>query len=713
MSSPTHRFRRASAVASLAALAGLGPACGTEPDAPDRAAARAPLNVVLITLDTTRADALGCYGQPLPASPHLDRLAAEGLRFDQVVTSAPSTLPSHATILTGKQPYAHGARSNSGYVLSETNLTLAEVLRRHGYATGAEIAAQVIGSRTQLDQGFDHYRDLDAFDVLRKSVPLMTPTGLESVELPERGAEDITRRGLEFLRAHREGPFFLWLHYFDPHWAYAAPPVFAERLPRSPYHAEILYADYHVSRIAAEIVRLGLRERTLVVVTSDHGEGLGEHDESTHAYFVWDSTMRVPLILWGADVVPTGRVVTPLVRTVDIAPTILDLLDLPPLEGVQGVSLRPLIEGTEADLGLTGYGESLETLKTFGTAILRFVREGDWKYVHKVSPQLFDVRKDPRELDDRASAHPETLARLQSRLRELIAAAPLRPEDAEVPLDAETLEQLAALGYVGASPAPKLGDELAELALRGPDPALLTDEIQAVAEAYGHLKSKHYERAAASFRALRAAHPESPALIFGLILALNHLERDEEAIPLLRRGIELDPGFRDFYVILAALLEDRGDVEEAEGLLRTAMELDPCGLHPRVRLSNLLAGEGRYDDQLDLLRSSIDTCRDPNRTAFRNEYAYALATARDDRVRNGAEALRIATEVVDADGAAHPSFLDTLAAAYAEVGDFGQAVETSRRAIALLRNREVSDDVIESFERNLAEYEAGRPVREP
>ena len=713
MTSPTHRVRSASGIVLLAGVVGLGPGCGTESQRPDPAGAGAPLNVVLITLDTTRADALGCYGQPLPASPNLDQLATEGLRFDQVVSSAPSTLPSHATILTGKQPYAHGARSNSGYVLSEGNLTLAEVLRGHGYATGAEVAAQVIGSRTQLDQGFDHYRDLDAFDVVRKSVRVMTPTGPESVELPERSGEDITRRGLEFLRAQRGGPFFLWLHYFDPHRGYAPPPVFGEQLPQSPYHAEILYTDYNVGRIASEIVRLGLRERTLLVVTSDHGEGLGEHDETTHTFYVWDTTIRVPLIFWGADRVPTGRVVTSLVRTVDIAPTILDLLELPPLGGVQGVSLRPLMEGHRADLGLTGYGESIETLKTFGTAIVRFVREGDWKYVHKVSPQLFDVRKDPRELENLASAHPETLARLQSRLRELIAEAPLRPEDAEVPLDSETLEQLAALGYVGASPAPELGDEAAELELQGPDPALLTDEIQAVAEAYGYLKSKHYQLAADIFRELQAAHPESPALIYGLILALNHLERDEEAIPLLRRGIEIDPRFRDFYIMLADKLENRGEGEEAEGLLRTAMEIDPCGLNSRVHLSNLLAREGRYDDQVALLRSSIETCRDPNRTAFRNEYAYALATARDDRVRNGAEALRIATEVVDADGAAHPSFLDTLAAAYAEVGEFARAVETSRRAIALLRNREVSDDVIESFERNLAEYEAGRPVREP
>jgi choline-sulfatase len=710
---PAQPIRRALAIGPLIGLLGaLGLACGCDRERPEPGA-DAPLNVVLVTMDTTRADALGCYGQALPSSPHLDGLAAEGVRFAQVVTSSPSTLPSHATILTGKQPYAHGARSNSAYVVAESNLTLAEVFRQHGYSTGAEIAAQVIGSRTHLDQGFDHYRDLDDFDIERKTVPTGDPDRPDRLELPERPAEDITRRGIEFLRAHRDRPFFLWLHYYDPHRWHFPPERFLRRIPDSPYHAEILYVDDGIGRIASEITRLGMRGRTLLLVTADHGEGNGEHGEETHSYFVYDTTMRVPLILWGADLLPRGRVVQPLVRTVDIAPTLVDLAGLPPLPDVQGVSLRPLLAAGAPDPMLTGYGESIEHLVTFGTSILRFVRQGRWKYIHKVHPELFDVVDDPGELHDLAGQHPETVERLRARLRELVAAAPPRAEGAEVVMDEERLAQLAALGYVGSTGAPEIGDEVAALAVEGTDPASLTREIQQVAEAYGYMKSERFEEAVAILRPLREAYPQSTVLIYALISSLNRLERYDEAIPLLHEAIRLDPDFPNFYLLLAGMNEERGNVAEAETLTRTALGLDPCGIAPRVRYANLLGSQQRFTEQLAVLQEGIEQCEKASATAFRNDYAYLRATCADERIRDGAEALRIAREVAAVGGAAHPSYLDTLAAAYAEVGDFANAVEASRRAIALLRNRDVSDESIEPFARNLALYEAGQPVREP
>jgi arylsulfatase A-like enzyme/Flp pilus assembly protein TadD len=669
----------------------------------------APLNVVLVTIDTMRADALGSYGQMLPSTPNLDRLAADGVRFDQVVTSAPSTLPSHATILTGRQPYVHGARSNSGYVLAHENVTLAEALGSNGYATGAEVAAQVIGERTQLDQGFDFYRDLESFDIVRKSIA--TPgEDAESKDLPEREASDITRRGIEFLRTHRNRKFFLWLHYFDPHRSWTPPASFRRMLPGQPYLAEVLYVDYHIGKLASEISRLGLRRRTLVIVTSDHGEGLGEHDEDTHSYFVYDTTMRVPLIFWGADEIPRGRVVESLVRTVDIAPTIVDLAGLPPLHDVQGRSLRPLLDGSASDLGLVGYGESVESFTTFRTAILRFVREGRWKYIHKVDPQLFDVQADPGELRDVAPGNPEVVERLRSTLHDMVAQAPAKPGGAEVAMDAEALAQLIALGYVGAGSAPDIPNELAALDLAGDDPATKSAEVRQFARAYGLIRTQRYEEAAAIFRSLWVSHLESSVLLYGLIRALDPLERDDEVIPLMRRAIELDPGFVDFYLQLAVKTQDQGNVEEAESLLRRAVELDPCGVKPRILLSNLLGTQRRYAEQLRLLEEGIDSCQDTR--SFRNDYAYILASCPDDRLRDGERAVGMAEQAVAESQRGAPALLDTLAAAYAEVGRFDRAVEVSREAIALLERREMPEEVIATFHARLEGYEQGRPARE-
>jgi tetratricopeptide (TPR) repeat protein len=239
-----------------------------------------------------------------------------------------------------------------------------------------------------------------------------------------------------------------------------------------------------------------------------------------------------------------------------------------------------------------------------------------------------------------------------------------------------------------------------------------TEAMRRFATAHGHLSAKQYERAEAIFRPLWEAHPDSTPLIHGLIDVLNQLERYDEAIPLLRRAIELDPGFQSFYLLLAALTEKQGNAAEAEALLRTAMEMDPCGLKPRIRLANLMASERRYAEQLAILDAGIQQCGGSTATGFRNDYAYVLASCPEERFRDGPRALRMALEAVAEGKGAHPSYLDTLAAAYAEVGQFAKAVETSRRAIALLQSREMPEEVVASFRNNLERYEAGRPVRE-
>ena len=280
------RFERSiTAGLLLAAIAALA-ACGGERETPPRepageaalrpeptkdgaaAAVEHGWNVLLITLDTVRPDALGAYGQGRGATPHIDRMAAEGVVFDAAVSSSPNTLPSHASIFTGKHPFTHGARSNLGYVLSPEQETLAERLAAAGYRTAAEVAAMVMREETRIAQGFESVRDPNGADVELKTVHR---PGHDPIEFPIRVARDIGRRGSEFIRAHRERPFFLWLHFFDAHEPRRPPEPFATTFRDDPYLAEVAYQDAQIGKLRETIEQLGLRRRTLVIVTADHG----------------------------------------------------------------------------------------------------------------------------------------------------------------------------------------------------------------------------------------------------------------------------------------------------------------------------------------------------------------------------------------------------------------------------------------------------------
>ncbi len=693
---------------------------GEDPATEPEARAVTPTHVVLITLDTTRADALGVYGQPSPTTPHIDRMSGEGLRFAQVMSSAPSTFPSHATILTGKFPYAHGVRSNSGYVLPTSNETLPEVLSNHGFATAAEIAAPVIGSQTGLDQGFAVYRDTVSPDVELKVVAMVSnkdaqaaTTSQNVVHLEERMATDITNRGIDFIEAHRNEKTFLWLHYFDPHRFYAAPPEFRARIP-DPYLAEVSYVDSEIGRLLDTIRRLELEPDTLVVLTADHGEGRGQHDEDNHAFFVYDTTMRVPLVMWGSSVIRRGSLVDSLVRTADIAPTILDLLGLPPLEGIQGQSLAPLITGSSKDLGLTGYGESAEFL-AFGSSMIRSVREGQWKYIHKLQPELYDVVTDPGEESNLAPSRPEVVERLRSRMAELIGAGDAGSGGADVPLDAEMRERLQGLGYAATTPSLELKDSLSNLNLVGTDPSEHVADIRLLSHALGAKKQHRYDKAAVRFGSLwRKFHAGS----FGLFQADALIQQGqfEEAVALLEEIVALFPDESQYLVALGDALMKAGRNDEARTRLVAALESTACDSQARALLAHLSFVERNYRAQHEILRVGAEEC--PKSLNLWNNYAYALATCPEASQRNGEEALRLALAVTEGEGGERSGHVDTLAAAHAELGNFAAATAASKRSIELESARAAGRAPpetahLEALNAHLEVFTAGRPLRDP
>lgn len=430
-------------------------------------------NVLLITLDTTRADALSCYGAPAGRTPHLDALATRGVRFERALSASALTPSSHATILTGRWPFAHGVRvmvADGGYALGEGTPTLAEVLGARGYRTAAVQSAFPVSAHFGLDRGFDHVDGLDA-DLAR------TPSGdgiTWDVRRGQRRSDETTERARAFLRG-ADDPFFLWVHYWDPHDPSLLPPAgFLERQGvtspgKNPetYAAEVAYMDAQIGALLRELERQGLEGSTLVCVIADHGEGLDD-GVARHGWYghriAYEEQLHVPLLLAGPGV-PRGRVVGGLARSVDVLPTLLDYADVPAPGRVDGASLRSSVEGG-APPERVAYAEAVNLFDLNAhvlvsrrprSRLVHVAADERWKLLYRpVAPEeseLFDTRDDPGETRDRYATEPEVVERL---LGELAASRPwvLEPfahTDGEV--SAAALEILEALGYTGGADA--------------------------------------------------------------------------------------------------------------------------------------------------------------------------------------------------------------------------------------------------------------------
>jgi arylsulfatase A-like enzyme len=645
---------------------------------------RKPPNLILITLDTLRADALGIYGSGRGASPELDRLGGDGVVFERAITSAAETLPSHATLFTGLHPFEHGVRSNAGFTLDEEQETLAERLRDAGYVTAAEIAAPVLQERTRIAQGFAHRRDSQSKDVEHLVVRYRDIA--EPIEKTVRTGADITRHGLAFIERYSRSPFFLWLHYFDTHDPYYPPEPFRGRYPGEPYFEEVASVDAQIGRVVRQIEKLGLRERTLVVITADHGEGLGDHGEQSHAFFVYDTTMRVPLIAWGLDL-PRGRRVEGLARTVDIVPTTLELLGQPIPVDLRGRSLAPrmIASPTESTAAgeVLGYGEATSLLRTFGIAPIRFVQRGPWKYIHKSSPELYDTVRDPAESMNRIDDEPEIAAGLHAELEAMLREADAR-RGASTPagdaLTPEAARELEALGYVFAGEFVSVESEASSLVLEGDDPNTRIADVATIAIAKGHIEAGHFEEGLRAMHELAERERDNPYVQNVKLAGLLGLGRHEEAIPLLRAHVERTPANTIAWLDLATSQWALGRRDQALDTLRLGLAELSCAERLHVQSRKWLREATRYAELVDTLGDGADAC--PESVSLHNDLAWALATLPDPALRDGPRAVRNAQTALDLLGQRDPSVLDTLAAAHAETGNFGEANRVIEEAIS-------------------------------
>lgn len=485
---------------SLAALAG----CGGRTRA-DR--------VVLITLDTTRADHLGCYGYQNGATPNVDRLAAESTLFEEADSPVPVTLPSHASMFTGLYPAQHGVRYNGSFRLEPSARTLAEILKERGWATTAVPASFAVAKRFGLDQGFDDYQDLFA-ESDGHSLP---PTA-------ERTADDVATRGLRWIAAPRSTPGFLWLHFYDPHHAYRPPFPFSDRFRDRPYDGEIAFMDQEVGRVLDALrADPSAWRRTLVIVAGDHGEGLYEHGEKMHGTLAYQSTLRVPLLI-KAPGASRGRRVADPVSLVDLLPTILDYAGIEPLRDISGVSLEPSVRGrTIAPRSL--HFEALAGALNYGWSSLEGIRRGSWKLISGVDPELYDLASDPRETSDRGASEETREEDLQQELDETLAGWKAgQPEASAMPrLDAEALERLASLGYVG------VGGTSARRA--GADPKSLVHLEIEILNVQNGVLDRRWDEVIRSGEFVLRSDPKNRLVLFYMARAHFEAGRPKDALP--------------------------------------------------------------------------------------------------------------------------------------------------------------------------------------
>jgi arylsulfatase A-like enzyme len=546
-------------------------------------------NALLIVVDTLRADRLECYGYRNVKTPVMNRLAEEGVLFQQAISQVPLTLPSHCSILTGLSPRSTGVRDQAGFSLANERTTLAELFKASGYETAAFISASVLNSAGGLAQGFDVYSDLT------------NVTGKSTEGETERRGDVVVTEALQWMLASGRKPFFVWIHLFEPHTPYSPPEPYKGQYAASPYDGEVAYVDSLLGNLFSTLDERKLEQKTTVLLTSDHGESLGEHGEQAHGFFLYDATLRIPLILKDPSFSLRNRVVTDQVRSIDIAPTLIELFGLSKPAQIEGQSLVSLARGERESSPRTAFSETYFPFYHFEWSPLRSLRTLNFKYIEAPKPELFDLSHDPTENQNVLGAKAEVARSLAEQLKRESANLPASPAAAPGAIRATTGANLRSLGYVGAARSANKSADFSKL----PDPK---DKIALYNLLEEALHDAEKGRTGESNRKLLLILRQDPRIVDAhLNLGVNQAQRGEnaKAIQSFKRVLDLDDRNVVATYNLALCYAKLKRWKEAEEGFKAALLLAPEDAQPQLDLGRVYLLQGDLDAAARTLKSLV------------------------------------------------------------------------------------------------------------
>jgi arylsulfatase A-like enzyme/Tfp pilus assembly protein PilF len=635
-------------------LAFLAPSCAKVAEPQDLSDS----NLLLITIDTLRSDRLGAYGDRHAATPTIDDLASRGVRFANCYSPVPLTLPSHSALFTGRYPFSLPVRNNGSYFLEEDELTLAERLQSRGLATAAFVSTYILGSKFGLSQGFDHYDDgLGDQDLIRSLTS----------EIP---ADRVYERFSEWLIGTRPKRFFAWVHFYDPHLPYSPPDPFRGRFAQDPYRGEIAFVDAQIARILADVEAYSGLEKTLVVVTSDHGEAFGEHGEVGHGIFAYDESLRVPLILHAPGRLPEGRIVEERVRLIDLLPTLIELYGLGPVPDLPARSLLPLLHGEQQGDAREVYFESVLGLEDYNWAPITGLISGSHKLISLPQPELYDLRRDPAERENLHDSHPDLAEELEARLRAILLEDDSAEREARRDLTPEDVAHLRALGYLGSSE---------QRTSRRIDPKRGIRIDQQIKEIRSLLDAGDADAAETSVGALLRRFPD---LEMAALYALRHeiairQGNESAASGVLREGVERFPQSERLALLLAHYLVKSGRFEDGERVSRDLLARNPRVSQAMILLGQASEAQGDFAVAAEQYERALTL--EPKSQPLRRRLAEALIAA-GELTRSAAVFNELAAEgVFENDG----EQLFRVAMLNARVGDPERAELLFRRGLDL------------------------------
>ncbi len=645
----------------------------------DRFSAANVPNVVIISIDTCRADYLSCYGNPSSTTPNIDAIANQGVLFENAISPVPLTLPSHSSMMTGTIPPSHGVHDNKGYQLGDSNITLAEILKEKGFTTGAIVSAFVLDSAFGMDQGFETYND--SFGNINNTESSM-----------ERSGSETSRIANSWLQNHRNDKFFLFLHYFDPHFPYESPKPFAPEFQSiskadmtmeimkqrmaAKYAAEISYTDHCIGLVVEKLKKLKLFDSTLIIITSDHGEMLQEHGENSHGFFIYQSAVKVPLIFKLPGKYKPARI-NNTAGLIDIAPTVCSLLDIDTKAPFDGVDLQKYLSPEHVSEQRNIYCETfLPTM--YDAAPLFGVVSDDWKYIQSTRPELYDLRNDPKELSDISTQQKQRSRLLQGKIKEILEQRTHGTSDnSKLDLDKESMAKLKSLGYVASDivvesfefdPTKKdpkdliklhsLNSQLSDAFVIGDYPLvrslckIIMKDYPTFMEPYFCLgtiafKEKDYEKTVEYFSRYVEHESADHELFNNLGLSYIYLGNHIEAVKSFEKALQLEPDSVAIHFNLGKELLGAGDLDQAISHFNKAIELAPEADNVRHQLDRALKIREKTEKPLKHYSDILEKSPDSLVAHYNLANVYLIRGKKDIALQHCIESLKSENETVN------------------------------------------------------------------